>query len=136
MGGSLESRAREPKRVAKPRGNGARASPRLSRFSPHFTRSCTTRFGPAFPPTKTASYAGYVLLILRKAATGNELGAKSLFKLRVQINQIINRSVLSLVLLKANKPNAKYCFNFTCINCNYDFLFSFANWCSRQLKSY
>ena len=36
------------------------ASPRLSRFSPHFTGSCTTRFGPSFPPTKTASYAGYV----------------------------------------------------------------------------
>ena len=34
------------------------SSPRLSRFSPHFTRSCTTRFGPALPPSKTASYAG------------------------------------------------------------------------------
>ena len=70
--GSPESRARGPKRVAKPRGNGARAtrnlavkplvdasSPRLSRLPPHFPRSCTTRFGTAFPPTKTASYAGY-----------------------------------------------------------------------------
>ena len=73
MGGSPESRARESKRVAKPRGNGARAtrnlaakplvdaaSPRLSLFSPHFTRSSTTRFSLAFPPTKTASYAGYL----------------------------------------------------------------------------
>ena len=34
------------------------ALPRLSQFSPNFTRSCTTRFGPAFPLTKTASYAG------------------------------------------------------------------------------
>ena len=31
---------------------------------PLFTRSCTTRFGPAFPHTKTASYAGYFSMVM------------------------------------------------------------------------
>ena len=44
--------------VAKPLVDAA--SPRLSLFSPHFTHSSTTRFSLAFPPTKTASYAGYL----------------------------------------------------------------------------